>query len=73
MLAIGWRFCCPSAYLSSGWLCEALEVYVILYYIGPPVDAVASISIAAVAAIIKGGCSLFPVVWGRKKVETSCC
>ena len=43
-----------------GWLCEALEVYVILYYIGPPVDAVASISIAALAAIIKGGSFIIP-------------
>jgi uncharacterized protein (TIRG00374 family) len=43
-----------------GWLCEALEVYAILYYVGPPVDAVASISIAALAAIIKGGSFIIP-------------
>lgn len=43
-----------------GWLAEALEVYAILYFIGPPADAVQSISIAALAVIIKGGSFFIP-------------
>ena len=43
-----------------GWLAEALEVYAILYVIGPPADVLTSISIAALAVVIKGGAFFIP-------------
>jgi uncharacterized protein (TIRG00374 family) len=43
-----------------GWLAEALEVYAILYYLGPPVDALTSISLGAFAVLIKGGTFFIP-------------
>jgi glycosyltransferase 2 family protein len=43
-----------------GWLAEAVEVYVILYVIGPPADVLTSISIAALAVVIKGGAFFIP-------------
>jgi uncharacterized protein (TIRG00374 family) len=43
-----------------GWMAEAVEVYVILYMIGPPADVLTSISIAALAVVIKGGAFFIP-------------
>lgn len=43
-----------------GWLAEALEVYAILYYLSPPVDALTSISLGAFAVLIKGGTFFIP-------------
>ena len=43
-----------------GWLAEALEVYAILFFIGPPADVLMSISIAALAVVIKGGAFFIP-------------
>lgn len=43
-----------------GWMAEALEVFAILYFVGPPAYAVESISIAAFALIIKGGSFFIP-------------
>lgn len=43
-----------------GWLAEALEVYVMLYFIGPPTDMMTSLSIGALAVVIKGGAFFIP-------------
>jgi uncharacterized protein (TIRG00374 family) len=43
-----------------GWMAESLEVYVMLYCIGPPADVLTSISIGALAVVIKGGAFLIP-------------
>ena len=44
-----------------GWLAEALEVYVILWYLGgPAVDPLAAISIGALSVFIKGGTFFIP-------------
>ena len=43
-----------------GWFAEALEVYVILYFIGPPADVLTSIAIATLAVVIKGGTFFIP-------------
>lgn len=55
----------PAFLLSIGvfflaWLAEALEVYVILWFIGPPADAMTSLSIGALAVVIKGGAFFVP-------------
>jgi glycosyltransferase 2 family protein len=43
-----------------GWLAEALEVYVILYVIGPPAGVLTALSIGALAVVIKGGAFFIP-------------
>ena len=42
------------------WLTEAVEVYAILYYLGEPINLIASVSIAALAVLIKGGMFFIP-------------
>lgn len=43
-----------------GWLMESLEVYVMLYCIGPPTDMPTAIAIGALAVVIKGGAFFIP-------------
>lgn len=43
-----------------GWLAEALEVFVIIYYLGGPADLWSAISIGALAVFIKGGTFFIP-------------
>ena len=43
-----------------GWLTESIEVYAILYFLGMEVDLLSSISIAALAVLIKGGTFFIP-------------
>lgn len=43
-----------------GWLTESLEVYVMLYCIGPPTDVPTAIAIGALAVVIKGGAFFIP-------------
>ena len=55
----------PAFYASTGlfflgWLAEALEVYVILYYLGGPSMALSAISIGALSVFIKGGTFFIP-------------
>lgn len=51
---------CSIGMFFLGWLAESLEVYVILYCIGPPADVLTSISIGALAVVIKGGAFFIP-------------
>ncbi len=55
----------PAFYTSTGlyflgWMAEALEVYVILYYLGGPAMALSAISIGALSVFIKGGTFFIP-------------
>ena len=55
----------PAFYSSTGlfflgWMAEALEVYVIIYYLGGPAMALSAISIGALAVLIKGGTFFIP-------------
>ncbi len=43
-----------------GWLAEALEVYVIIYYLGGPAELLSAVSIGALAVFIKGGTFFIP-------------
>ncbi len=43
-----------------GWMAEALEVYVIVYYLGGPADPLSAISIGALSVFIKGGTFFIP-------------
>ena len=43
-----------------GWLAEALEVFVIIYYLGGPADMWLAISIGALSVFIKGGTFFIP-------------
>ena len=54
------RFLFASIVFFVGWLAEALEVYVILYYLGGPVDLLTSVAIGALSVFIKGGTFFIP-------------
>jgi uncharacterized protein (TIRG00374 family) len=43
-----------------GWLSEALEVYVIIWYLGGPPNPLSAISIGALSVLIKGGTFFIP-------------
>ena len=43
-----------------GWLTEALEVFVIIYYLGGPADVLSAVSIGALSVFIKGGTFFIP-------------
>ncbi|HXF91549.1 MAG TPA: lysylphosphatidylglycerol synthase transmembrane domain-containing protein [Nitrospiraceae bacterium] len=43
-----------------GWLAEALEVYVMIYYLGGPAELLSAVSIGALAVFIKGGTFFIP-------------
>jgi uncharacterized protein (TIRG00374 family) len=43
-----------------GWMAEALEVFVIVYYLGGPVTLLSAISIGALSVFIKGGTFFIP-------------
>ncbi|MER3424813.1 MAG: hypothetical protein C4293_17920, partial [Nitrospiraceae bacterium] len=43
-----------------GWLAEAMEVFVILSYLSPPANLFTSVSIGALAVLIKGGTFFIP-------------
>jgi glycosyltransferase 2 family protein len=43
-----------------GWLAEAVEVYVIIFYLGGPTSVLSAISIGALSVFIKGGTFFIP-------------
>jgi glycosyltransferase 2 family protein len=60
LLSIGFFF--------LGWMAEALEVYVILYFIGgPPASPLAAIAIGALSVFIKGGTFFIPGSLGAQE------
>lgn len=60
LLSIGFFF--------FGWLAEALEVYVILYFIGgTPVSPLAAVAIGALSVFIKGGTFFIPGSLGAQE------
>ncbi|MBA5865012.1 MAG: flippase-like domain-containing protein [Nitrospira sp. CR1.1] len=44
----------------GGWLMEAAEVYVMLRYLGQPIEVVTAVSIDALCTLIKGGAFFIP-------------
>lgn len=55
----------PTFYASTGlyflgWLAEALEVFVIIYYLGGPATPLSALSIGALSVFIKGGTFFIP-------------
>lgn len=55
----------PAFYTSTGlfflgWMAEALEVYVIIHYLGGPAMALSAIAIGALSVFIKGGTFFIP-------------
>jgi len=55
----------PAFYASTGlyflgWLAEALEVFVIISYLGGPATALSAVSIGALSVLIKGGTFFIP-------------
>lgn len=54
----------------GGWLVGALEAYVILRYLGDPIDIVTALSIDAVTTLIKGGTFFVPGSIGAQEAGT---
>ncbi len=50
-----------------GWMAEALEVYVILWYLGGPASISSSIAIGALSVFIKGGTFFIPGSLGAQE------
>ena len=53
-------FCSSIGLFFVGWMAEALEVYVIIYYLGGPAMALSAISISALSVFIKSGTFFIP-------------
>ncbi|RMH38280.1 MAG: TIGR00374 family protein [Nitrospirae bacterium] len=49
------------------WMTEALEVYAILYFLGQETDILASVSLAALTVLIKGGTFFIPGSLGAQE------
>jgi uncharacterized protein (TIRG00374 family) len=53
-------FCSSIGLFFVGWMAEALEVYVIIYFLGGPAVALSAISISALSVFIKSGTFFIP-------------
>lgn len=53
-------FCSSIGLFFVGWLAEALEVYIIIYFLGGPAVALSAISISALSVFIKSGTFFIP-------------
>jgi glycosyltransferase 2 family protein len=53
-------FCASTGLFFLGWMAEALEVYVIIWYLGGPAMALSAISIAALSVFIKSSTFFIP-------------
>ena len=54
------RFYTSTGFYFLGWLAEALEVFVIISYLGGPANLLSAISIGGLSAFIKGGTFFIP-------------
>ena len=54
----------------AGWLVGAVEVYLILYFLGLPVDWITAIAIEALAVLAKGGTAFIPGSVGGQEAGT---
>jgi glycosyltransferase 2 family protein len=50
-----------------GWMAEAVEAYLILYFLGSPTTALSAISIGALASFIKSGTFIIPGSLGAQE------
>ena len=53
-------FCFSIGLFFVGWMAEALEVYIIIYFLGGPAAALSAISISALSVFIKSGTFFIP-------------
>jgi len=53
-------FCFSIGLFFVGWMAEALEVYIIIYFLGGPAMALSAISISALSVFIKSGTFFIP-------------
>ena len=53
-------FCFSIGLFFVGWMAEALEVYIIIYFLGDPAAALSAISISALSVFIKSGTFFIP-------------
>ena len=53
-----------------GWAVEAVEVYVILYFLGQSIDALTAFALAALAVFVKGSTAFIPASIGGQEAGT---
>jgi uncharacterized protein (TIRG00374 family) len=53
-----------------GWAIESLEVYLVLYFLGQPVDFFVAFSITALVVLVKGGTAFIPGSLGAQEAGT---
>jgi uncharacterized protein (TIRG00374 family) len=58
------RFVLCTGLFFLGWLLDALEVYVILFYLGAPIHPLGAVIVAALALFVKGGAFFIPAGLG---------
>lgn len=63
----GGRFLLATAVFFCGWMAEALEVFMILWYLGGPVDPLVSVAIGGISVLIKGGTFFIPGSLGAQE------
>ena len=66
-------FCASTGLFLLGWVAEALEVYVIIWYLGGLAMALSAISIGALSIFIKSSTFFTPVASARKTAGICCC
>lgn len=63
-----WAFAWSFFMFFLGWLVGAVEVYLILYFLGQPVDGTTALALEALAVFVKGSTSFVPGSVGGQEV-----
>ena len=63
-------FLCSFLAFFAGWLVGVVEVYLILYFLGVPVDVLTAVAIEALAVFAKGGTAFIPGSIGGQEAGT---
>ena len=53
-----------------GWAVESVEVYLILYFLGQPIDIMTAFALAALTVFVKGGTAFIPASLGGQEAGT---
>ena len=53
-----------------GWAVESVEVYLILYFLGQPIDMMTAFALAALTVFVKGGTAFIPASLGGQEAGT---
>lgn len=63
-------FLLSTSFFFGGWIVGAIETYLILYFLGLPVDVFTAVAIEAMAVFVKGGTAFIPGSVGGQEAGT---